>query len=63
MWTPALTTGGIDAGALGEAAVRLLLARIDAPGAAVQRVVLPARLVVRESTGVIGGGCVDRLRH
>jgi LacI family transcriptional regulator len=51
LWTPALTTNLIDARALGEAVARLLLARIDDPGAPAQRVVLPVHLVVRESTG------------
>jgi LacI family transcriptional regulator len=50
LWTPALTTSGIDATILGESVARLLLQRIDAPQGPPQRIVLPARLVVRDST-------------
>ena len=63
LWTPALTTSLIDAGALGEAAARLLMARIEDRAAPAQRMVLPVHLVVRESTGPIGGGCAGRRRH
>lgn len=52
LWTPALTTGVIDAQALGEGVAELLLARIADPAAPQRRLVLPARLAVRESTGV-----------
>lgn len=51
LWTPALTTSVIDATALGEGVAELLLARIADPFAPQRRLVLPARLVIRDSTG------------
>lgn len=50
LWTPALTTSAIDASALGQGAAELLLARIAEPGAAQRRLVLPPRLIVRDSS-------------
>ncbi len=50
LWTPALTTSTIDAQALGEGVADLLLARIADPTAPPRRLVLPARLAIREST-------------
>lgn len=51
LWMPALTTVAIDANGIGRAAGRVLLQRIAAPDAAVRRVALPPRLVVRASCG------------
>jgi LacI family transcriptional regulator len=49
--TPALTTVHVDASELGARAVRLLVAAIaEADGAPCRREVLPARLVIRQST-------------
>lgn len=47
---PALTTVRQPLAALGAAAVRLLLERLEAPERATRRVVLPVELVVRNST-------------
>jgi LacI family transcriptional regulator len=55
LWTPALTTSVIDATALGNDVARLLLQRIEMPQAPPQRIVLPPRLVVRQSTGPVRG--------
>ena len=49
--TPRLTTVSKDAVKLGQEAVRLLLARIEQPNRPVQKVDMPIRLIVRESTG------------
>ena len=51
---PALTTVRIPHYELGFESARLLLERIRDPGAPVKRVVLPVRLVVRESTAAAG---------
>ncbi|MAT98058.1 MAG: LacI family transcriptional regulator [Anaerolineaceae bacterium] len=48
---PRLTTVSKDAVKFGQEAVRLLLARIEQPNRPVQRVDMPIRLIVRESTG------------
>jgi LacI family transcriptional regulator len=53
LWMPPLTTVAIDVTGIGRAAGRVLLQRIAAPNAAVQRVVLPPRLVVRSSCGPV----------
>lgn len=53
LWMPPLTTAAIDVTGIGRAAGRVLLQRIAAPNAAVQRVVLPPRLVVRSSCGPV----------
>lgn len=50
LWTPSLTTSVIDAEALGQGVAELLLARIRDPEAPQRRLVLPARLAIREST-------------
>ena len=51
LWMPPLTTVAIDANGIGRAAGTVLLQRVAAPDAAVQRVVLAPRLVVRSSCG------------
>lgn len=48
---PRLTTATKDASLLGQKAVQLLLKRIAVPDRPYECVVLPARLIVRESTG------------
>jgi LacI family transcriptional regulator len=49
LWQPALTTVAIDPQRIGIEAARLLLERIENPDAPPQRVILPPRLIVRES--------------
>lgn len=51
LWSPGLTSIAIDTGAMGDAAVQLLLARIAEPGAPARSVVLEPKLVVRASSG------------
>jgi LacI family transcriptional regulator len=48
---PRLTTVAKDAIGMGREAVKLLLARIQDPNRPYQRISMPARLIVRESTG------------
>jgi LacI family transcriptional regulator len=48
---PRLTTSSKDAASVGREAVKLLLARIQEPNRPRQRVDIPARLIIRESTG------------
>lgn len=50
---PALTTISTSARQIGQEAARLLLRRIADPQGAPERVILPARLVVRESCGAM----------
>jgi LacI family transcriptional regulator len=49
LWTPALSTVGIDSHAIGTAAARLLLERIDNPDAPVKREISQPRLIIRAS--------------
>lgn len=51
MWRPALTTVAVEARQIGQAAAELLLRRIAAPDGKRERIILPSRLVVRESCG------------
>jgi len=48
---PRLTTVSKDAVRLGREAVQLLMARIQEPNRSYQRINIPARLIIRESTG------------
>jgi DNA-binding LacI/PurR family transcriptional regulator len=48
---PRLTTATKDAVRLGKEAVRLVLNRIQNPGQPRQKIYVPARLILRESTG------------
>lgn len=48
---PRLTTVAKDAIRMGREAVKLLLARIQEPNRSYQRISMPARLIIRESTG------------
>ena len=48
---PRLTSSSKDAASVGREAVKLLLARIQEPNRPRQRVDIPARLIIRESTG------------
>lgn len=50
LWQPALTTVAIDPHRIGAEAARLLLERIENPDGPPRRVILPPRLVVRETT-------------
>jgi LacI family transcriptional regulator len=49
--TPRLTTVSKDAVKVGREAVRLLLARIEEPNRPAQKLDMPIRLIIRESTG------------
>jgi LacI family transcriptional regulator len=49
LWQPALTTVAIDPQRIGAEAAQLLLERIENPDAPPRRVILPPRLVVRET--------------
>ncbi len=51
--SPPLTTIELPAEALGAESARLALAAIDNPGAPARKIELPARLVVRRSTGPV----------
>ncbi|MBD2847103.1 LacI family DNA-binding transcriptional regulator [Paenibacillus sp. IB182496] len=51
---PALTTVSQDILAKGRVAVRMLLGQIDGVGDPARRIVLPAELIVRETTGPAG---------
>ena len=53
---PGLTTLQTEPRKIGEAAVRLLLRRLAAPDARAEKLILPARLVVRETCGALGQG-------
>ena len=53
MSRPALTTVSTSARQIGQEAARLLLRRIADPQGAPERVILPARLVIRESCGAM----------
>jgi LacI family transcriptional regulator len=50
---PPLTTVSKDAFTIGQVAVRLLMARIEEPDRSIQKVEMPGRLIVRESTGPV----------
>lgn len=52
---PALTTVSTSPHQIGQEAARLLLRRIADPKGAPERVILPSRLVVRESCGAMAG--------
>jgi LacI family transcriptional regulator len=51
MHRPALTTVAIEPRRIGEEAADLLLRRVQAPGGATESIVLPPKLVVRDSCG------------
>ena len=50
LWHPSLTTVSADPRGLGEAAAQLIHRRILAPDAPIRRIILPAHLVIRDST-------------
>jgi LacI family transcriptional regulator len=50
LWQPALTTVAVGPRRIGEAAARLLLSGIEDPERPVEQVIVPPRLVVRESS-------------
>jgi LacI family transcriptional regulator len=52
MRRPSLTTVAIGAREIGEEAARLLLRRIKSPGGSSESVILPPKLVIRESCGL-----------
>ena len=49
--SPSLTTGRVDGAAFGRQSVRMVLARLANPDLPPQNVLLPAELVIRNSTG------------
>ncbi|MEM7532356.1 MAG: LacI family DNA-binding transcriptional regulator [Chloroflexota bacterium] len=53
LWTPGITTVSIEPYQVGKEAARLLLDRIEQPDKDVERIVVPSRLIVRESCGTI----------
>lgn len=53
LWHPSLTTVSADPRGLGENAAQLMLRRIAAPNLPVQRIILPSRLIVRDSTAAL----------
>jgi LacI family transcriptional regulator len=55
---PALTTVATNPRQIGEEAAKLLVRRIAAPFGATERVILPARLIVRGSCGAMERGTV-----
>jgi LacI family transcriptional regulator len=49
LWQPGLTTVAIDSKRIGAEAAHLLIERIENPDAPARRIILPPRLVLRES--------------
>jgi LacI family transcriptional regulator len=49
--TPRLTTVSKDVAGAARACVKMLLARLQEPGRPYQRINMPTRLIIRESTG------------
>jgi LacI family transcriptional regulator len=54
LWMPPLTTVGVDRNAIGEAAARLLLERIDNRDTSPRRKIVEPKLIIRESCGAKG---------
>ncbi len=52
LWHPSLTTVSTDARGMGEQAAKLMLDRIAEPDLPVKRVIMPSRLIERDSTAV-----------
>ena len=50
LWHPSLTTVSTDPKGMGEQAAQLMLGRITEPDMPIQRIIMPAQLIVREST-------------
>ncbi len=50
LWQPSLTSVATDPTVIGEKAAQLMLRRIAEPDMAVQRVIMPSRLIKRDST-------------
>ncbi len=50
LWHPSLTTVSADPRGLGENAAQLMLRRIAEPDLPVKRIIMPSRLIVRDST-------------
>ena len=50
LWHPSLTTVSADPRGLGENAAQLILRRIAAPNQPVERIIMPSRLIVRDSS-------------
>lgn len=50
LWQPSLTSVATDPTAIGEKAAQLMLRRIADPDMTVQRVIMPSRLITRDST-------------
>lgn len=53
LWHPSLTTVSTDPRGLGRAAAQLMLRRISTPDAPIHRVIMPSRLIVRDSTAAL----------
>src|SRR3546814_18459427 len=51
LWQPGVTTMSIERASIGEAAGKLLMARLDDPDRPFERVIIMPELVVRSSTG------------
>ena len=52
LWHPSLTTVSTDARGMGEQAAKLMLNRIAEPDLPVKRVIMPSRLIERDSASV-----------
>lgn len=53
LWHPSLTTVSADPRGLGVNAAQLMLRRIAEPGLPVKRIIMPSRLIVRDSTAAL----------
>lgn len=51
VWSPSLTTVAVNPRQIGEEAANLLLRRIANPNGSTERVIVPPRLIIRESCG------------
>lgn len=53
LWHPSLTTVSADPRGLGRKAAQLMLRRISTPNVPIQRVIMPSRLIARDSTAAL----------
>jgi LacI family transcriptional regulator, galactose operon repressor len=63
LWQPGLATVAIDPGRIGAEAARLLLERIENPDAPPRRIILPPRLVLRESCAAATSAELEPAAH